>query len=100
VVYLLVTTAVSLFVAGFAGLIQDRSRAALVGFVVAYAIFSAPWYAGRAGLFGPGESDDEPLGWLVLVLLVTILAAPVGLLGGLIALVGSVLKYPPRRSPN
>jgi len=93
VVYLLGAAAVSLFAAALAGLIRDRSRAALVGSAIAYAIFSAPWYAARAGLLGREGYDGEAAWWAV-ILLVTILAAPVGLLGGLVALVASVLWHP------
>jgi hypothetical protein len=93
VVFLLVTAAASLFAAALAGLIRNRSTAALVGSVVAFSIFSAPWFAARAGLLGssPGDDDGEVGWWLI-----TILGAPIGLLGGLTALVGSVLLHPTR----
>ena len=90
--YLLVTVAVSLLAAALAGLIRDRSRAALLGAVLAYLIFSAPWYAARAGLLGREGYDGEAAWWIV-ILLITILAAPVALTGSLTALVVSVLVH-------
>ena len=90
--YLLVMIAASVFVGALAGLIRDRSRAALLGAVLAYSIFSAPWYAARAGLLGREGYDGEAAWWIV-ILLIAILAAPVALLGSLTALVVSVLVH-------
>ncbi len=92
-IYLLVTAAASLLAAALGGVIRDRSRSALVGSVIAYSVFSAPWYAARAGLLGREGYDGEAAWWIVM-LLITILAAPVALLGGLVALVVSILAHP------
>ena len=86
-VYLLPACA-AMFGAALAGRIQGRMLASVAGFVVAFGVFAFLWLALSVLLLDPGESDDDVPWWLA-ALLTGVVATPVGLLGGLVALVGA-----------
>lgn len=94
VVYLL-PALLAMMGASWAGRIQGRLMAFLAGFVVAFGVFAGLWLAGAVAAFDDGETGDV-MDWRVAVSLVTIVAGPVGLLGGLVALIGSALRHPAR----
>jgi hypothetical protein len=92
----LILVALSLLAAVPGGRIRNRPTAALVGSLVAFSIFAAPYLAWGIGLGGGGHMDDQedlPNS----IILAAVVGLPVALLGAFVALIANTVWHPPER---
>lgn len=95
----LVPAGAAMLGAALAGRIRGRVMAFLGGFLAAFMVFAGLWVT--LGVLLIDQRDGrEMVDWRVAVFLVASISAPVGLLGGIVALAETALRHPAKPSAN
>jgi len=95
----LVPAGAAMLGAALAGRIRGRLMAFLGGFLAAFLVFAGLWVTLAVLLIGQ-SGTGEVVDWGVAVFLVATISAPVGLLGGMVALAETALRHPAKPSAN
>lgn len=95
----LVPAGAAMLGAALAGRIRGRVMAFLGGFLAAFLVFASLWVTLAVLVIDHGGTGDMAE-WGVAVFVIAMISAPVGLLGGLVALVGTAFRHPAKPSAN